>query len=131
VLGVGVHLSLDRRERWGHAQQLLTHLDGLRRQYETPHVIVGGDFNERPDGATWTLFADAGLRDAWSAAPPAKRGGELTFPADAPDRRIDGVLVSAGLTVDWVGVPEEMSDIPYARASDHRPVLAVLRLPAR
>jgi endonuclease/exonuclease/phosphatase family metal-dependent hydrolase len=80
-------------------------------------VVLTGDLNALPGAAElaplWPRFADA-----WSL------GGEgpgFTIPAEAPDRRIDYVLVSDGLAVDHAEV------IPTL-ASDHLPLAADLRL---
>lgn len=131
VLFASVHMSLDERERVTHAHELVDHLERLRQAHGVRHVVVGGDLNERPGGPARQVFADAGLHDAWAlVADPGCRGGEMTFPAAAPTRRIDAVLVSAGVHVRWVGVPAQSTGVSYAAASDHLPVVAELTLPA-
>ena len=64
------------------------------------------------------------FRDAWLL------GGDAdgdTFPADEPTARIDYLFVSEGIVVERVLVPPG----PDAReASDHRPLVAELTLPA-
>src|SRR5690606_24189129 len=78
-----------------------------------------GDLNARPDAAELEpLFAR--LNDAWEMAGD---GDGFTFPADAPDRRIDYILVSGDIRVDSITV------VP-STASDHRPVIAVLSIGA-
>jgi len=54
---------------------------------------------------------------AWEAG---GEGDGFTFPAATPQRRIDYVFVTRGITVDRAWVPE-------TEASDHRPVVAELR----
>jgi endonuclease/exonuclease/phosphatase family metal-dependent hydrolase len=76
-----------------------------------PRILLG-DFNaphEAPELAPlWTELTDA--------AP-----GGMTYPAEAPQKRIDFVAVSKSVTVRSATVPETL-------ASDHRPVLAELTL---
>lgn len=77
--------------------------------------VLVGDFN-----ATWDAPELAGLHDilidAWTAT--GQPGGE-TYPAEAPDTRIDHVTVTPGIGVRQVTVPVTL-------ASDHRPVVADL-----
>ncbi|WP_410016889.1 endonuclease/exonuclease/phosphatase family protein [Streptomyces sp. PU10] len=104
---------------------LLDHLAGLG----VPHAVAGGDLNERPGGRTFRRLGD-GLRDCWTAAP---WGGEYTFPATAPDRRIDAVFVTEGVEVLGCGVPSGLPGVAeddLRAATDHLPVLTALRVPA-
>jgi endonuclease/exonuclease/phosphatase family metal-dependent hydrolase len=110
-----IHLPLDPGPRLDHARQALALLDrsGAR------HALVAGDLNERPGHAAWQALHDGGLRDLGPGSGP-------TFPADAPNRRIDGVLGSEGVEV----VDYEVLDVPGVKvASDHRPLLATVRVP--
>ncbi|MFJ4712799.1 endonuclease/exonuclease/phosphatase family protein [Streptomyces sp. NPDC088785] len=72
--------------------------------------VLLGDFNATPDAAE--------LAPLWRELRDAGPAGGVTFPADAPVKRIDYVAVGRGVTVRSVRVPEE------AAASDHRPVVA-------
>lgn len=82
-------------------------------------TILLGDLNARPDAEELdTLFAR--FNDAWRLR---GAGDGYTFPADAPDRRIDYILVSDDIGVDSVAVLE-------STASDHRPIVAELTIPA-
>jgi endonuclease/exonuclease/phosphatase family metal-dependent hydrolase len=114
---VATHLSLRPGERRRHAEQLAAIALGLG----TP-AIVGGDFNERPDGKAVTMLGER-FSDAWLL------GGDAdgdTFPARTPTARIDYVLVTRGIRVEGARVPAD----PDAReASDHRPVVAEVSLP--
>jgi endonuclease/exonuclease/phosphatase family metal-dependent hydrolase len=89
--------------------------------------VLAGDLNEEPGGRAWEIFAAGGLNDAWAKA--QGYGGEATFPAKAPHKRIDAVLVSEGIEVTWAGVPEEIGESVLAGASDHCPVVATLEVP--
>ena len=82
-------------------------------------VVLLGDLNAEPGSPELAPLAGH-LADAWVA------GGEgpgATFPSDAPHLRIDGVLVSPGVTVTAAAV------VPTG-ASDHRPVVADVLVPA-
>lgn len=83
-------------------------------QTSGPKVLIG-DFNAPPDGPELTSIRER-LGDAWDIA---GRGDGYTFPADAPNRRIDHIYVADGIEVVSVDVPETV-------ASDHRPVVAEL-----
>jgi len=79
-------------------------------------VVLAGDFNAEPASAPLTHLAET-----WRVAQPE---GELrTFPADQPSKQIDYVLFA----------PENAFEIVSAEvldesiASDHRPLLVVLR----
>jgi endonuclease/exonuclease/phosphatase family metal-dependent hydrolase len=116
VVVAGVHLGLDAAERLRHCGMVLGQAVRGGRS-----VVVCGDFNERPDGAAWQAWGD--VRDPAPGAPP-------TFPASSPRSRIDGVLVGPGVEVLEYG--DGGADAGDVRAaSDHVPVLAVLRLPGR
>ncbi|MDT0346560.1 endonuclease/exonuclease/phosphatase family protein [Streptomyces litchfieldiae] len=124
---ISCHLSLDAAERHRQAGLLLDRLTALTGPDSLPGVVAG-DLNDRPGGATFTRLAGP-LTDAWRRSP---EGGEHTFPATAPDRRIDAVLCSPGVEVLGCGVPAAERG-PLAadprRAGDHLPLLARLRLP--
>jgi endonuclease/exonuclease/phosphatase family metal-dependent hydrolase len=125
-LGVlSAHLSLRPDERHEQAGLLLDHLTALG----VTHAVAGGDLNERPGGRTFRRLGD-GLLDCWTAAP---WGGEYTFPAAAPDRRIDAVFVTEGVEVLGCGVPAGLPGVAQddlRAATDHLPVLTALRVPA-
>lgn len=105
-----VHLGLSGEERVEHARQLTDLLAGREP------VVLGGDLNEGPDGPASSWIADR----YWDAA----RHAGPTFPAWEPRARIDYLFVSEGITVEraWVGGD------PFARLSDHLPVLADLEI---
>ncbi|HEU4543613.1 MAG TPA: endonuclease/exonuclease/phosphatase family protein [Jiangellaceae bacterium] len=111
-----VHLGLDAAERPRHRREII----GVVNRYDSPVTIVAGDINETPGMPTWrelaAEFTDAGVPD-----------GEPTYSARDPRRRIDGVFVRGPATVQscWV---VEGSDVEAA--SDHRPVVVDLEVPA-
>jgi endonuclease/exonuclease/phosphatase family metal-dependent hydrolase len=87
-------------------------------------AIIAGDFNAVPDSKPIEEFRKqwkvAGLQ---SEAKTQAAGPLLTFPAEKPDRWIDYVMVRPA--EKWEVV--EVRVIDEAVASDHRPLLAVLR----
>ncbi|MGH3319295.1 MAG: endonuclease/exonuclease/phosphatase family protein [Streptosporangiaceae bacterium] len=115
-----IHLDLYTEGRTRHASEILRVLSRVRGAYDAPAVLAG-DVNEETGGPAWGLFT-ARFRDAYVAAP---HGGELTFPARAPRRRIDAIFTDPAIEVRGCGVPDAPG-IP--RASDHRPVVADLTL---
>ena len=121
---ISCHLSLRRQERYEQGGMLLDRLAALG----VDHAIAGGDLNERPDGRTFTRLAED-LQDCGAVAP---WGGEHTFPAAAPDRRIDAVFATKGVEVLGCGVPLGLPGVTghdLRAATDHLPVLAALRIP--
>ncbi|WP_460064666.1 endonuclease/exonuclease/phosphatase family protein [Streptomyces sp. YKOK-I1] len=122
---ISCHLSLHKDERYDQSGMLLDRLAGLG----VDHAIAGGDINERPDGPAFSRLADA-LSDCRTTAP---WGAEHTFPAAAPDRRIDGIFATEGVEVLGCGVPRDLPGVTgndLRAATDHLPVLAALRIPA-
>jgi endonuclease/exonuclease/phosphatase family metal-dependent hydrolase len=130
-----LHLSLDRQERVRHVQAVL---ERVRRFGPAPYVFAG-DLNEPPGGPSWQLLAGAGV-DAVAAS---GAGQQPTYPASAPDRRIDAVFASAGFVVrcarvidgglDGLDGMDDIDGIDAAdlrAASDHLPVVADLELSA-
>ncbi|MER5642280.1 endonuclease/exonuclease/phosphatase family protein [Kitasatospora sp. NPDC002227] len=113
------HLSLDAEERL----EQFALLPGQARPGEA--AVVAGDFNEHPDGPGWQRLA-AGYRDAHPAAP---WGGTFTSVPENPYQRIDAVFVTPDVTVEACGVPQDLPSADLVAATDHLPVLAVLRMP--
>jgi endonuclease/exonuclease/phosphatase family metal-dependent hydrolase len=111
VRGVAVHVystHLDYRQEPGvRAAQVADMLAIVRGR-----TVLLGDFNATPDAPE--------LAPLWERLTPAATGA--TYPADVPDKRIDYVTVSRGIRIRSATVPPTL-------ASDHRPVLAELRLP--
>jgi endonuclease/exonuclease/phosphatase family metal-dependent hydrolase len=107
------HLGLDAQERVEQAGEIAAAINAARG----PKLLCG-DLNEGLEGpALTTLLTSTGLRDAVP-------DGFLTFPSDAPVKRIDFVLHDPLLTAASRGVVE-------TRASDHLPVLVDVDIAAR
>lgn len=120
----GSHFSLDPHERIAMAATVSARLAALGSALDADQVVLGADVNDVPGSAVWSALTVA-FHDAQALAPS---GSAATFPARAPDRRIDAIFVSTGITVAGAGVPDRLVD--PARASDHLPVVADLLVPA-
>ncbi|HLZ48507.1 MAG TPA: endonuclease/exonuclease/phosphatase family protein, partial [Candidatus Limnocylindria bacterium] len=83
-----------------------------------PRAILAGDYNAHPDDLTITRLVGSGLVDAGAAAGIATA---FTYSSGDPHERIDYVFVSPDVTP----VSARILD---GTASDHRPVLVVVRL---
>jgi len=109
---VGIHLVRTPEERLAEADTLTAILS------ERPHpVVLAGDFNSR----SGDIVLQRLTRD-WLVLP--KGGDRFTFPSDAPDREIDFIMLRPAEAFEIV----EHRVVGEAVASDHRPLLAVLRL---
>ncbi|MEV7020103.1 endonuclease/exonuclease/phosphatase family protein [Streptomyces sp. NPDC093991] len=80
-----------------------------------PRILVG-DFNAEPSAPE--------LAPLWHTLRDAAPDAGATYPATAPEKRIDLITVSRGITV--TGARTHATG-----ASDHRPVVADLRLPRK
>ena len=100
----GTHLDLDAQARLDSARRVRAGLpDGA--------LVLGADVNDDPGTAAWVALAE-GLADA---------GSGPTFPAAAPVRRLDALLVDPALAVDQHEV------VPTRLVSDHLALRADLR----
>jgi endonuclease/exonuclease/phosphatase family metal-dependent hydrolase len=112
------HLSLDRERRLDETERVLEVVGRLRGP-----VVLAGDLNEPPRGPAWQRLRAAGFVD---------HGGDdwPTFPADAPTKRIDALLVRGAARPLRHGRPDgdDLDETLLGRASDHRPVLAELEI---
>ena len=112
LMVVSTHLGLRAQERKRHAGELLAGLSWV----PTPHIVLAGDLNSGPKSEPWLILHQGGLRD------PDPRSGP-TFPAWEPVKRIDALLISGDVRVTDYRVVTMRG---VERATDHRPVLAVL-----
>jgi endonuclease/exonuclease/phosphatase family metal-dependent hydrolase len=127
VLVIDAHLSSgdDDELRVREAHHILSILPGT-----LPTVLVG-DLNATPRAESIKVLIEGGCVDTWpAAAPPGEPGS--TYPANAPRRRIDYVMVNdavnSGLRVVEVSVPDDLG-AAMSGLSDHRPLLVQLELP--
>ena len=116
-----VHFSLDPAERARHLDTMWHALDRA-----SAPLVLAGDINEKPDGLVWRALSDR-LQDAYAIAPD---GPGETYSARNPHKRIDGIFVAPAVEVvgcHAVHEGDRVSRDVLAAASDHLPVLAVLR----
>jgi len=115
---LNTHLDASREDVWR-----VQEIEGVLRVADTIRgsgmpLLLGGDFNSRPESPVHASLRAAGFREAW---PECGTGDSLTFPASAPDRRIDYLYLTGGARcLDARVLPGE--------ASDHRPLRVRLRL---
>jgi endonuclease/exonuclease/phosphatase family metal-dependent hydrolase len=108
------HLSTDPTERQRHLPTLLAAL-----RSDAP-LVLAGDVNEGPVGPVFRRLG-ARFQDCFVVA---GSGDGATSPAVEPVRRIDAIFADPAVTVVSC---EAVATPGVERASDHRPVLAVLR----
>jgi len=127
-----VHLPLDAARRIEHVGLVRRALAGL----DLPGTLVAGDLNESPGGRVWAAWApevsdplDAGASGLTRPGRGVAGPRTATFPAAAPSRRIDAVLVGGLVVLEYDLWRADEADV--RSASDHRPVLAVVAVPRR
>lgn len=104
-----VHLALDQPTRMKQAEETLDYLQG-----DIP-VILTGDMNAKPDNPVIRLFESRFTKLDQQLQP--------TFPAGAPDRKIDFIFVTSSAieSVNQVIVPQVLH-------SDHLPLISSFRI---
>jgi endonuclease/exonuclease/phosphatase family metal-dependent hydrolase len=122
-----MHLGLARYERKRQLEMFLNSHPFANLHNDTP-VVVGGDLND-VYGGLGQLLAPSGFRGP-GAEPSGLRRGEiikrpLTFPAWGPLRALDAIFVRGA--VDFMRLARCDSDLAR-RASDHRPLIAEVKL---
>jgi endonuclease/exonuclease/phosphatase family metal-dependent hydrolase len=110
---VGIHLYRTEAERLAQARELARRLADERAP-----VVLAGDFNSEPGSPVLAELVAAG----WTVL--GKGADRLTFPADAPEREIDFVLVRPAERFRV----RAMEVLPEPLASDHRPILLEAQL---
>ena len=118
-----------RDEAWRTGQAALLHAWLGQRHSAHPEqakVVLAGDLNSVPGSASFAALVNAdGARGPVRLADPLPADAAFSHPSDAPARRLDHLLVSAGMQPDLVPgsvqVRNPLGD--DARAlSDHLPV---------
>ena len=113
------HLGLHIRGRQRELEQVLRGC----KSFGLPYLLVG-DLNEEPGGPVWDRLAAEGLADLGVDAGP-------TFHSDNPVKRIDGAMLSPGLSgrVIPLDTIDGVTRADLAVGSDHLPMLIELSLP--
>lgn len=112
IVFVDVHLYDTEAERFAQAQRLIELFGDAPRP-----VILAGDFNSRPGDPVMRL-----LSKYWEV-PPKPTAAHRTWPADEPEVEIDYILYRPEATFEVLA----HRVIAEQQASDHRPVLLVLK----
>lgn len=116
MTAVSAHLGLDAAERTRH----LTEITELVARHDNASAVIAADMNERPGAPSWSRLAEH-YTDVGAADPTP------TFSTADPRRRIDGIFIRGPIEVRRY----QVLDSPDVRAaSDHRPVVADMVLPA-
>ena len=110
-----MHLGLARYERRRQLRMFLDSHPFQNLHHDTP-IVVGGDLND-VYGGLGELLAPAGFRGI--------ERRPLTFPAWGPMRALDAIFVRGAM--DFVRLARCDSELAR-RASDHRPLVADVRL---
>ena len=114
-----LHFSLSDEERRVHLPEVWRALD-VEAAGDGP-VVLAGDINEEPGGPVWAELSTR-LTDAWAVN---GSGDGHTFSAKSPHKRIDGIFVDSSVEVVECRAVTDVAGVQVA--SDHVPVLAVLR----
>ena len=101
------HFGLNPDEQENALQTVLPLLQARR-------CILTGDFNVTPDAAVLSPIR-AKMRDVDAFLP----AGTMSFPSDAPRKKIDYIFTSSDYTVT-------AAEIPAVVVSDHRPYIAAI-----
>lgn len=107
VTVLATHFGLNASEQRNAVDTVCSLLDRI-----TTPVILAGDFNVLPDDPVLDP-----IRTRLKDTADRMRGEKLSFPSDAPERKIDYVFCSDGLTVSFAHIPPLV-------LSDHRPYVA-------
>ena len=123
------HLTLRRGPRQLESVRMIK--DRLATLPSDSAIVVTGDFNAIAETSdTWEAATSDGLRDAWVVATerygPSRTSGEFGPPEEAPDGRIDWILVGGPIGVR--SVETVVTDDRGRYASDHYPVVAEIEV---
>lgn len=114
---LNTHLDASREDVW-RVQEIGGVLQAAAGVERGVPLIIGGDLNALPESPIHQRMGAAGFRDAW---PECGTGDGMTFPVNAPARRIDYLYLDQALRCVDARVLADYS-------SDHRPLLVRIRL---
>ena len=112
TVACSTHLGLNAAER----QRQVAEIDRILASYGTDRIVLMGDFNARPGDPPMRFLRNRGYRDAHDLA--GSGTGFTSTPAN-PNKRIDYILLSPGLSAGCTSVPT-------VRGSDHLPVVSTV-----
>lgn len=116
---INTHLDASRDDHYRRQEvaQVAAQLDSIAG-LAGGLAIAGGDFNAEPGTATHRAMTAEGVRDAWAAC--GDGGSGYSFPASAPVKRIDYLFIANAAEC-------ASARVLVTEASDHRPLLVILR----
>jgi endonuclease/exonuclease/phosphatase family metal-dependent hydrolase len=117
----GTHLDVKPEPRLRHVGEL--HAAIARLVPEEVPAVIAADVNDRPGSPSWNLLTSV-RADAFAVA---GEGSPFTSTATNPHQTIDGVFVDPRITARSARV---LDSADVRLASDHRPLLVELELPA-
>ncbi|MBC6492982.1 hypothetical protein BC349_18150 [Flavihumibacter stibioxidans] len=109
-------VHLDHKSEDQRIMQVSDMLQKLEKTNSVP-TIIAGDFNAVPGAKSIGI-----MKDRFTQL--LETDSSHTFPADKPKLKIDYIFLSAGHR--WKMIRQTVIDEPHA--SDHRPVLGIIRL---
>jgi endonuclease/exonuclease/phosphatase family metal-dependent hydrolase len=117
ILFMTTHIDYrpDNKERLQNVAQIKE----IIKQYPGMPMILCGDFNDIPDGRIYKEMRKS-FGDAWQMA---GEGKGFTYPSPDPKKRIDYIWLSKDKSIQPL-----VTWVPDTKASDHRPLVAELRL---
>lgn len=130
---IDVHLSPHDA---GERRRREAHLVVERARIEAELPVIAGDFNDEPGGPGYQVFTGSGWSDAW-LIDTLKDDGATNWTAGdrlgrTPTQRLDFVFAPHGWTVIDARVLAEAGRLDwFAERSDHLPLVAELRPPAK
>jgi len=128
VQNVGAHVYVTHLDFRGDSSVRRLQVADMRRilAQDPPGArqLLLGDLNAEPAAPELAPLWQS-VRDGWALA-PVRSGTGLTYPADVPTKRIDYVTASPNIAIVAATVPaDDLAGI----ASDHRPMVATVRIP--
>ena len=115
---INTHLDASGEEHY-RLQELATLIAEAGRRGGAPGpLLIGGDFNARPESEVIRRARDTGWTDAWAAC--GSEGPGFTFPADSAVRRIDYLFLADAASCTEARVVGK-------GASDHLGLLVTVR----
>jgi len=113
ILFISTHLDTKPKPRYKSIPIIIKQY----KQYKQMPAIIAGDFNCTTKDATMKA-----LEKNWTNTSPTSK--QFTFPANNPNRQIDFILVTP--QKNWQII--KTKTIPEKIASDHQPILTILKL---
>lgn len=108
-----ISVHLDHQQDARRLKQAETLAKAVENRHEP--MVLAGDFNDGPDSPVLKAFFQQ-----WKAVP--KKEPKLTCPAAKPESEIDHILLRG------MEAKEPATVLPESVASDHRPVLVVVKV---